>query len=61
MSTHPLPPQTKNLSVNLPERAKAAFGRLAFVRGNSGGKFEMLFDVVELHAMMLRKRRAVSA
>lgn len=38
MATHKLPPNTKNLSVNLPEVSKAALGRLAFVRGQFAGE-----------------------
>lgn len=37
MATHPIGKGTKNLAVNLPESARSALGRLAFVRDVSIG------------------------
>lgn len=53
MATHPLPPQTKNLTVNLHERAKAALGRLAFVRdmGSSELVRELIRRELEIAAV----------
>lgn len=53
MATHPQGKNTKNLSVNLPEVAKSAFGRLAYVRGKYSGELvrELIREQLEVAAV----------
>ena len=50
MATHKLPPRTKNLTVNLPEVSKLAFGLLSYSRGKYVGEMvrEMIAEQLEI-------------
>ena len=61
MPTRPLPPNTKNQSVNLPETAKRAWGRLAFVRDVSSGMLIKFLMSCELEEAMERGEIAKEA
>jgi len=54
MATHPLPPETANLSVNLPSVSKLAVGRLAYARGQYVGEMVRGLLLRELHLALER-------